>query len=167
MQVRCQWPGWEFLPFTQPIAAPLHIARMREKTMQWLKPLVALLLLPGLCDAVQQKTSDFDLIVRHGTVYDGSGGEPRQADVGIRGDRIAAIGDLSKAHAAREIDAKGMAVSPGFVNMLSWAPDSLYIDGRSLSDIRQGVTLEVFGEGDSLGPSRPNRGPPCLPGKAI
>jgi N-acyl-D-amino-acid deacylase len=120
--------------------------------MQWLKPLVALLLLPSLCDAVQQKTSDFDLIVRHGTVYDGSGGEAKQADVGVRGDRIVALGDLSKAHAAAEIDAHGLAVSPGFVNMLSWAPDSLYIDGRSLSDIKQGVTLEVFGEGDSLGP---------------
>jgi len=133
--------------------------------MQWLKPLVALLLLPGLCDAVQQKTSDFDLIVRHGMVYDGSGGEPRQADVGVRGDRIAAIGDLSKARAAQEIDAHGLAVSPGFVNMLSWAPDSLYIDGRSLSDIKQGVTLEVFGEGDSLGPLTPESRAAMLAGQ--
>ncbi len=94
----------------------------------------------------------YDLIVRGGTIYDGSGGQPVTADVGVRGQRIAAIGDLGKARAAREIDAKGMAVAPGFVNMLSWAPDSLYIDGRSQSDIRQGVTLEVFGEGESLGP---------------
>jgi N-acyl-D-amino-acid deacylase len=113
---------------------------------------VLLLLLPHLCDAVQQKTSDFDLILRHGTVYDGSGAAARHADIGIKGDRIAAIGDLAKARATSEIDAKGMAVSPGFVNMLSWAPDSLYIDGHSLSDIKQGVTLEVFGEGDSMGP---------------
>src|SRR4029078_4291541 len=91
-------------------------------------------------------------IVRNGTVYDGSGQQPVKADVGVRGDRIAAIGDLSRAHAPREVDAKGAAVAPGFVNMLSWAPDSLYIDGRSESDIRQGVTLEVFGEGESLGP---------------
>ncbi len=113
---------------------------------------VLLLLLPNLCDAVQQKTSDFDLILRHGTVYDGTGTPPRHVDIGIRGDRIAAVGDLSRAHATSEVDANGMAVSPGFVNMLSWAPDSLYIDGRSLSDIKQGVTLEVFGEGDSMGP---------------
>ena len=108
--------------------------------------------LPTLCDAVQQKTSDFDLIVRGGSVYDGSGGGARHVDVGVKGDRITAVGDLSKAHAAKEIDASGMAVSPGFVNMLSWAPDSLFIDGRSLSDIKQGVTLEVFGEGESMGP---------------
>ena len=114
--------------------------------------LLVVLALPTLCDAVQQKTSDFDLIVRGGSVYDGSGGGARHVDVGVNGDRIAAVGDLSKAHAAKEIDASGMAVSPGFVNMLSWAPDSLYIDGRSLSDIKQGVTLEVFGEGESLGP---------------
>ncbi len=114
--------------------------------------LVVALSLPNLCDAVQQKTSDFDLIVRGGTVYDGTGGAARHVDIGVKADRIAAIGDLAKAHAPHEVDAKGMAVSPGFVNMLSWAPDSLYIDGHSLSDIKQGVTLEVFGEGDSMGP---------------
>jgi len=99
-----------------------------------------------------RKASDFDLIIRHGSVYDGSGGEARHVDIGVRGERIAAIGDLGKAHGTSEIDAAGMAVAPGFVNMLSWAPDSLYVDGRSQSDIRQGVTLEVFGEGESLGP---------------
>ncbi len=113
---------------------------------------VVFLLLPQVCDAVQQKTSDFDLLVRGGTVYDGSGAPPKHVDIAVKGDRIVAIGNLAKAHAASEIDATGMAVSPGFVNMLSWAPDSLYIDGRSMSDIKQGVTLEVFGEGDSLGP---------------
>jgi N-acyl-D-amino-acid deacylase len=104
------------------------------------------------CQAPPQKTSEFDLLIRHGTVYDGSGAAPRQADVGVRGARIAVVGDLAGAHAAREVDAGGLAVAPGFVNMLSWAPDSLYLDGRSLSDLKQGVTLEVFGEGSSLGP---------------
>lgn len=104
------------------------------------------------CHPALQKTSDFDLIVRHGEVYDGSGGPSRHVDIGVKGARIAALGDLSARHAAREVDAQGMAVAPGFINMLSWAPDSLYIDGRSLSDLKQGVTLEVFGEGESLGP---------------
>ena len=107
------------------------------------------------CQVRSQKTSDFDLIIRHGNVYDGSDAAPRQADLGIRGQRIASVGDLSRAHAGAEVDAHGMAVAPGFVNMLSWAPDSLYLDGRSLSDIKQGVTLEIFGEGDSLGPMTP------------
>jgi N-acyl-D-aspartate/D-glutamate deacylase len=95
---------------------------------------------------------DFDLVVRGGTVYDGSGKPGRRADVGIRGDRIAAVGDLSAARAKRVIDATGMAVAPGFVNMLSWATDSLVVDGRGMSDLVQGVTLEVMGEGLSMGP---------------
>ena len=106
----------------------------------------------GACQTRSQKMSDFDVIVRHGDIYDGSGGPARRADIGIRGQRIAAIGDLAGQRGAREIDASGLAVAPGFINMLSWAPDSLYIDGHSLSDLRQGVTLEVFGEGESLGP---------------
>jgi N-acyl-D-amino-acid deacylase len=121
------------------------------RALAWVS--VCLLLLG--CQVRSQKTSEFDLIIRHGMIYDGSGAAPRQADVGVRGQRIAAVGDLARAHAAREVDARGMAVAPGFVNMLSWAPDSLYLDGRSLSDIKQGVTLEVFGEGDSLGPLTP------------
>jgi N-acyl-D-amino-acid deacylase len=95
---------------------------------------------------------DYDLVIRGGTVYDGSGAEPVIADVGIRGDRIAAIGHLARARAKRSIDAKGMAVTPGFINVLSWAPDSLIADGRGVSDSVQGVTLEIFGEGDSYGP---------------
>ncbi|HKE47152.1 MAG TPA: D-aminoacylase [Rhodanobacteraceae bacterium] len=94
----------------------------------------------------------YDLIVRGGMVYDGSGSEPIQADIGIRGDRIATIGDLKSAHATRTVDARGMAVAPGFVNVLSWAPDSLIVDGRGVSDSLQGVTLEIFGEGWSYGP---------------
>ena len=97
-------------------------------------------------------TNDFDLILRNGTVYDGSGGAPITADVGIRGDRIAAVGDLHAARASQTIDAAGLAVSPGFVNMLSWATDSLIADPRGMSDLVQGVTLEVMGEGWSMGP---------------
>jgi N-acyl-D-amino-acid deacylase len=92
-----------------------------------------------------------DVVVRGGTVYDGSGGAPFAADVAIDGDRIAAIGAVSE-RGRTEIDASGLAVAPGFINMLSWATTSLIADGRSQSDIRQGVTLEVFGEGWSLGP---------------
>ena len=99
--------------------------------------------------------ADYDLIVRGGTVYDGTGGKPRLADVGIRGDKIAAIGDLSKATADRTLDAKGLAVAPGFINMLSWSVDSLIHDGKSQGDIRQGVTTEIFGEGQSMGPWSP------------
>ncbi len=95
----------------------------------------------------------FDVLIRGGTVYDGAGSPPVVADVGIRGDRIAALGDLSGTPATQVLDASGMAVSPGFVNMLSWATESLLVDGRSLGDIRQGVTLEVFGEGTSMGPA--------------
>jgi len=102
--------------------------------------------------AVPSSAQDFDVVIRGGEVYDGSGAAARTADVGIRGDRVAAIGDLSGAKARSEVDAAGLAVAPGFVNMLSWATDSLIVDGRSQSDIRQGVTTEIFGEGWSYGP---------------
>jgi N-acyl-D-amino-acid deacylase len=92
------------------------------------------------------------LIVRGGEVFDGSGNPARQADIGVIGDRIAAIGDLRPQTGREEIDATGKAVAPGFINMLSWATESLLADGRSQSDIRQGVTLEVMGEGWSMGP---------------
>ncbi|HLA78542.1 MAG TPA: D-aminoacylase [Vicinamibacteria bacterium] len=94
----------------------------------------------------------FDVIVRGGTVYDGSGGPPRRADVALAGDRIAAIGDLSRQKAKTVVDARGLAVAPGFINMLSWSTESLLVDGRSQGEIRQGVTTEVFGEGWSMGP---------------
>jgi N-acyl-D-amino-acid deacylase len=106
-------------------------------------------LIGGSCGPAPQS---FDAIIRNGTVYDGSGEPGVVADVGITGDRVAAIGDLGRATAAIEIDAGGLAVAPGFVNMLSWATESLIEDGRSQSDIRQGVTLEVMGEGFSMGP---------------
>ena len=94
----------------------------------------------------------YDTIIRGGDVYDGLGTAPMQADVAISGDRIAKIGDLAGATATADVDASGMAVSPGFINMLSWATESLIEDGRGMSDIKQGVTLEVMGEGWSMGP---------------
>src|SRR5256886_1119571 len=97
-------------------------------------------------------SDDFDVIVRGGTLYDGTGTKPLQADVAIRGDRIAGIGDFKSAKAKTVIDAKGLAVAPGFVNMLSWSTESLIQDGRSQSEILQGVTTEIMGEGESMGP---------------
>ena len=94
----------------------------------------------------------YDVILRGGTIYDGSGGPPIVGDVAIRGDSIVAVGDIGRATAETEIDVTGLAVAPGFINMLSWATESLLEDGRSLSGIKQGVTLEIFGEGESMGP---------------
>ena len=96
--------------------------------------------------------TEFDLVIRNGTIYDGSGGKPFKGDVAINGETIAAVGQLRDARARTELDAKGLAFAPGFINMLSWANESLIEDGRSQSDIRQGVTLEVMGEGTSMGP---------------
>ncbi len=97
-------------------------------------------------------TPTYDLLVRGGVVYDGTGAAGRVADVAVRGDRIAAVVDLAEATARRVVDARGLAVAPGFINTLSWATESLLVDGRAESDLRQGVTLEVFGEGWSMGP---------------
>ena len=94
----------------------------------------------------------YDIIIRNGMIYDGNGGKPFKGDIAINADTIAAIGNLGDVQAIETIDAKGMAVAPGFINMLSWANESLIEDGRSQSDIRQGVTLEVMGEGSSMGP---------------
>jgi N-acyl-D-amino-acid deacylase len=99
----------------------------------------------------QEAQPELDLVLVGGTVYDGSGNAPRRAD-GLRGDRIAAIGDLSQVPARMRLNVEGRAVAPGFINILSWATTSLLVDGRGQSDIRQGVTLEVFGEGWSMGP---------------
>lgn len=95
---------------------------------------------------------DHDVILRGGTVIDGTGAPGIVADVAIDGDRIAAIGDLSDHIGETDVDVSGLAVTPGFINILSWADESLLHDGRSMSDIFQGVTLEVFGEGTSMGP---------------
>ena len=94
----------------------------------------------------------YDLIIRNGTIHNGSGETPFVGDVAIDADTIAAIGNLRDAKGKTEIDARGLAVAPGFINMLSWANESLIEDGKSESDIRQGVTLEIFGEGESMGP---------------
>jgi N-acyl-D-amino-acid deacylase len=99
--------------------------------------------------------ADVDVLIRGGTVYDGSGAPPFVGDVAIRGDVIASVGQ-TQLRGALEVDAAGLAVAPGFINMLSWATESLIADGRSQSDIRQGVTLEVFGEGMSMGPLSPS-----------
>src|SRR2546423_8882849 len=96
--------------------------------------------------------ANYDLLIRDGTIYDGSGRAPVVGDVAINGDSIAAVGKLTDARGQTEMDARGLAVAPGFINMLSWANESLLQDGRSQSDIRQGVTLEVMGEGESMGP---------------
>jgi N-acyl-D-amino-acid deacylase len=106
------------------------------------------LLLLAACSSGPQ----YDVIVRGGTIYDGSGSPGAVADLAIQGDTIAAIGDLSNASAPTVIDAAGLAIAPGFINMMCWSNESLIEDGRSQSDIRQGVTLEVMGEGSSMGP---------------
>ncbi len=98
---------------------------------------------------------DFDVIIKNGLIYDGSGGAPFKADVGVKGDHIASVGAISGASAGTVIEAKDLAVAPGFINMLSWSTASLIIDGRSQSELRQGVTTEIFGEGESMGPLSP------------
>ena len=96
--------------------------------------------------------TDFDVLIRNGTVYDGTGGEGLHVDLSIRGDRIVGVGDFKTANAKTVVDAGGLAVAPGFINMLSWSTESLIEDGRSQSEIRQGVTTEIMGEGESMGP---------------
>jgi N-acyl-D-amino-acid deacylase len=98
------------------------------------------------------ETPTFDIVIRGGTVYDGEGGAPREADVGIVGDKVTAVGALPKAAARAVVDAAGLAVAPGFINMLSWSTESLIADGRAQGEVRQGVTTQVFGEGWSMGP---------------
>ncbi len=114
------------------------------------------LIIALLCSlALTGHAQTFDVIIRGGTVYDGLGGKPIQADIGINKDTISAIGNLSKAKGKEEVNASGLAVAPGFINMLSWAEVTLLKDGRGMSDIMQGVTLEVLGEGYSAGPRKP------------
>jgi N-acyl-D-amino-acid deacylase len=105
-----------------------------------------------LCATVAScSTKQYDTIIRNGLVYDGNGGEPIKTDIAILNDSIAFIGDLSKATAKNEVDAKGLAVAPGFINMMGHSEESLFQDGRAQSDIRQGVTTEIFGE-STFGP---------------
>jgi N-acyl-D-amino-acid deacylase len=114
--------------------------------------LFSVLLFACLVATACTTSPQYDLVIRNGTIYDGSGSPGFIGNVAINGDAIAAIGDLGKATGKTEIDATGLAVSPGFINMMCWANESLIEDGRSQSDIRQGVTLEVLGEGGSMGP---------------
>lgn len=124
--------------------------------------LAAAALLACACVPIQQGTSNsrtaqphttlYDVVIRGGMLYDGSGRPGRVRDVAFIGDSIAAVGPLADARGRAEVDARGLAVAPGFINMLSWATESLIEDGRGLSDIKQGVTLEIFGEGESMGP---------------
>ena len=113
--------------------------------------LVAALLAATATLAACSDSAEYDLIIRNGTLYDGSGNAPVVGDIALHGDSIVAVGTVT-GRGAREIDVTGLAVAPGFINMLSWATESLIEDGKSESDIRQGVTLEVFGEGESGGP---------------
>jgi N-acyl-D-amino-acid deacylase len=98
---------------------------------------------------------DHDVILRGGAIHDGGGGEPFEADLAIDGGSIAAVGQLTGGRGRLEVDARGLAVVPGFINVLSWAAETLLEDGRSQGNIRQGVTVEVFGEGESMGPLSP------------
>src|SRR5262245_26800060 len=102
-----------------------------------------------------EREPDYDLLIRGGTVYDGSGKPGFAGEVGIQGDRIVYVGPKAQGHARREIDATGQAVAPGFINMLSWSTESLQIDGRGQGELRQGVTLELMGGGESMGPLTP------------
>lgn len=114
--------------------------------------LLFLLLIVFFISSCEEK-STYDIIIKNGLVYDGNGREPQKTDIAIVADTIAFIGDLSGQSGVKQtIDAQGLVISPGFVNMLSWSTESLIQDGRSLGDIKQGVTLEVMGEGDSMGP---------------
>src|SRR5947209_3487135 len=114
--------------------------------------LLFLLALAPLSLGAQPSGDKFDVLLKGGTVYDGTGGKARVADVGFRGDRIAGVGSFAADQATTVIDAKGLAVAPGFINMLSWSTESLIEDGRSQSEIREGVTTEIMGEGSSMGP---------------
>ena len=107
---------------------------------------------PGAPPTLGQPIRQFSAIIANGTVYDGTGAPGRRADVGIVDDRVAAVGDLREAASPLRIDAAGLAVAPGFINMLSWSTESLLVDGRSQGEIRQGVTTQIMGEGDSMGP---------------
>lgn len=125
----------------------MYLDRMSSRNV-WLFALLAVL---GACtDGAGD--ADYDVILRGGTIHDGLGNEPYVADLAIDDDRIAAIGELGGASGRDVFDVRGKVVAPGFINMLSWATESLIEDGRGLSDIKQGVTLEVMGEGVSMGP---------------
>ena len=119
-----------------------------------IKLILTMLLVLALasCESKQLQEKDFDVIISNGILYDGLGNEPIKSDIGITGEYISQIGDLATFTSKQHIDAANMVVAPGFINMLSWATQPLLVDGRALSDIKQGVTLEIMGEGNSMGP---------------
>ncbi|HEY6178818.1 MAG TPA: amidohydrolase family protein [Kofleriaceae bacterium] len=119
-----------------------------------------LLALPVLlsCASAPARSSGerYDLVIQNGVVYDGSGAAPQRVDLAIKGDRVVAwLPSGARADARQIVDAHGQAVAPGFINVLSWSTESLIADGRGVSDTKQGVTLEIFGEGWSMGPLNP------------
>ena len=111
-----------------------------------------MLVLPFVAAGQVPRAVDFDVLIQNGMVYDGTGRAPKRVDIAIKGDRIVAIGNLRRARARNVVDANGLAVAPGFINMLSWSTESLIADGRSQGEIRQGVTTQIMGEGWSMGP---------------
>src|SRR3990172_4757212 len=128
---------------------------LRRTVNMHLHKYVALLLtiaLPLAAAGQAAQSGDFDVLIKGGTVYDGTGRAPRRVDVAIKEDRIVAIGNLKSARARNVVDARGLAVAPGFINMLSWSTESLIADGRSQGEVRQGVTTQIMGEGWSMGP---------------
>ena len=136
-------------PSTTALRAAVPLPEQARGGMRRLAAALALLL--AAC-ATAPSVPAYDVVIRGGTIYDGSGAAPYAGDVGLRGDRIAYVGPRLDGSARTEIDASGLAVAPGFINMLSWANEALIADPRGQSDIRQGVTLEVMGEGESMGP---------------
>ena len=120
-----------------------------------MKSRFAIALLTAALPAQAIAANDYSVLIRGGTIYDGSGGQPYVGDVALKGDKIVYVGPKAPGTAASTLDAAGKAVSPGFINMLSWAVESLIEDGRGVGDLVQGVTLEVFGEGNSMGPLNP------------
>src|SRR5436309_5081492 len=128
-------------------------AERRNNNMRKIFYLTLIVCLNFLFSFAQGNSSnEFDVIIKGGTIYDGSGGPPIKADIGIKGDLVTKIGNLRTAKAASVVDASGMAVAPGFINMLSWSVETLIIDPRSMGELKQGVTTQIFGEGDSMGP---------------
>ena len=117
-----------------------------------MKKLVAFTALSALLCLGAAPLPAYDLVIRNAEIYDGLGGAPFAGEVAVKGERIAYVGPHAPGAAKAVIDAHGKAVSPGFINMLSWANETLIADGRGLSDLKQGVTLEVMGEGHSMGP---------------
>ena len=127
----------------------------RRRPLRTFFILVTVLILAA-CGKEEPAAPDYDLLITGGMIYDGTGSEPFAGEVAITGGRIAYVGERAPGTAAETVDAGGKAVSPGFINMLSWGVDSLLIDGRGMSDLMQGVTLELFGEGQSMGPLTPD-----------